>query len=155
MKKQTFSILLVEDNFDHAELVKRTLENFQVENDLFHVDNGEAALDFLYRRGIYKNHIVAPKPNLILLDLRLPKIDGLEVLREIKKEEKFLDIPVVILTSSDAEQDLIKAYCYHANSYLTKPVDFLKFSNMMKDFGNYWLSWNKSPDWNHSGKKFF
>ncbi|NUM35324.1 MAG: response regulator [Candidatus Brocadiae bacterium] len=148
MQEHPFYILLVEDNQDHAELVKRTLEKTETESLIFHVDNGESALDFLYRRGIYQDNLCFPKPNLILLDLRLPKIDGLEVLRAIKQEERFLDIPVVILTSSDTEQDLTKAYRYHANSYLTKPVDFIKFSNMMKDFGDYWLYCNKTVDWN-------
>lgn len=138
-------ILLVEDNEDHAELIIRNLESAHVANRLFHVDNGESALHFLYGQGIYKDRSAFPKPNLILLDLRLPKIDGLEVLRKIKQDEHLMYIPVVILTTSDAEQDIAKAYLYHANSYLTKPVDFLTFTQLMKDLGYYWLCWNKRP----------
>jgi CheY-like chemotaxis protein len=139
------TILLVEDNPDHAELVKRNLEEFQVANHINHVEDGEAALDYVYRRGVYFDHKKFPRPDLILLDLRLPRIDGLEVLKQIKCDLTLQAIPVVVLTTSDAEKDLAQAYEYHANSYVTKPVNFENFSRLLRDLGYYWLAWNKRP----------
>ena len=139
------TILLVEDNPDHAELVKRNLEDFQVANHIHHVEDGEAALDYVYRRGTYSDHKKFPRPDLILLDLRLPRIDGLEVLKQIKRDLTLQAIPVVVLTTSDAEKDLAQAYEYHANSYVTKPVNFENFSRLLRDLGYYWLAWNKRP----------
>ena len=139
------TILLVEDNPDHAELVKRNLEEFQVANHIKHVEDGEAALDYVYRRGAYSDHKNFPRPDLILLDLRLPRIDGLEVLKQIKRDLTLQAIPVVVLTTSDAEKDLAQAYEYHANSYVTKPVNFENFSRLLRDLGYYWLAWNKRP----------
>jgi CheY-like chemotaxis protein len=139
------TILLVEDNPDHAELVKRNLAEFQVANHIYHVEDGEAALDYVYRRDAYSDHKKYPRPDLILLDLRLPKIDGLEVLKQIKCDLALQAIPVVVLTTSDAEKDLAKAYEYHANSYVTKPVNFENFSRLLRDLGYYWLAWNKRP----------
>jgi CheY-like chemotaxis protein len=139
------TILLVEDNPDHAELVKRNLEEFQVANHINHVGDGEAALDYVYRRGTYSNHKKFPRPDLILLDLRLPRIDGLEVLKQIKRDLTLQAIPVVVLTTSDAEKDLAQAYEYHANSYVTKPVNFDNFSRLLRDLSCYWLAWNKRP----------
>jgi CheY-like chemotaxis protein len=139
------TILLVEDNPDHAELVKRNLEEFQVANHINHVEDGEAALDYVFRRGIYSDHKKFPRPDLILLDLRLPRIDGLEVLKQVKRDLALQSIPVVVLTTSDAEKDLAQAYEYHANSYVTKPVNFENFSRLLRDLGYYWLAWNKRP----------
>lgn len=138
-------ILLVEDNEDHAELVLRNFAENLVANRIYHVKDGEEALDYLFRRGKYSERADSPTPNLILLDLRLPKIDGIDVLKEIKKQEEIRNIPVVVLTSSAAEQDIAKAYAHNANSYLVKPVDFEKFTRMMKDLGYYWLAWNTNP----------
>jgi len=139
------TILLVEDNPDHAELVKRNLEEFQVANHIYHVEDGEAALDYVYRRNTYSDQVKFPRPDLILLDLRLPRIDGLEVLKQIKRDLTLQAIPVVVLTTSDAEKDLAQAYEYHANSYVTKPVNFDNFSRLLRDLGYYWLAWNKRP----------
>ncbi len=139
------TILLVEDNPDHAELVKRNLEEFQVANHINHVEDGEAALDYVYRRGAFSDNKKFPRPDLILLDLRLPRIDGLEVLKQIKRDLTLQSIPVVVLTTSDAEKDLAQAYEYHANSYVTKPVNFDNFSRLLRDLGYYWLAWNKRP----------
>jgi len=138
-------ILLVEDNKDHAELVIRNLERHRVENKLFHVEDGAQALDFLYRRGMFSDTQRYPRPNLILLDLRLPKIDGLSVLQTIKDDETLRSIPIVILTSSHAEADVNMAYLRRANSYIVKPLDFPKFSQLMNDLGFYWLNWNVNP----------
>lgn len=145
MNGEPLTILLVEDNADHAELVKRNLADFQVANRLAHVEDGEAALNYLHRRGAFADPDRFPRPNLILLDLRLPRVDGLEVLREVKNDPELKTIPVVILTTSDAERDMALAYQHHANSYLTKPVDFGQFSSLLKDLGFYWLAWNRHP----------
>jgi CheY-like chemotaxis protein len=136
-------ILLVEDNADHAELVLRTFEEHRIPSRLLHVTDGEAALDYLLRRGRYSDPESSPRPHLILLDLRLPRIDGLEVLEEIKESAELRDIPTVVLTTSESESDVVRAYERHANSYLVKPVDFAKFIKLMDDLGLYWLGWNR------------
>ncbi len=138
-------ILLVEDNLDHAELVIRNLEEFQVANRIYHVDDGEKALDYLHGRGAYADRSQFPMPHLLMLDLRLPKVDGLEVLKEVKKCDAIRALPVVILTTSDSERDMAQAYEFNANSYVTKPVDFAAFSKLMSDLGFFWLAWNKKP----------
>ena len=145
MNGEALIILLVEDNLDHAELVMRNMEDFKVANIINHVEDGEAALDYLYGRGKFADRKQFPLPHLMLLDLRLPKIDGLEVLKEVKNDPFLRALPVVILTTSDAERDQVIAYEYHANSYITKPVDFSQFSRLLKDLGFYWLAWNKRP----------
>jgi CheY-like chemotaxis protein len=109
------------------------------------VEDGQAALDYLNRQGEYNNAEKFPMPNLVLLDLRLPKVDGLEVLKNIKSNPKLSAIPVVILTTSAAETDMVKAYEHHANSFLVKPVDFTQFSKLMDTFGYYWVAWNQYP----------
>ncbi len=138
-------VLLVEDNPAHAEMVIRSFQEHRVANKIYHVLDGEAALDFLYRRGQFSNQDTSPRPHVILLDLRLPKISGLQVLQEIKKDENLLSIPVIILTTSEAERDLTMAYENHTNSYLVKPIDFAKFSQLINDLGLYWLAWNRQP----------
>ena len=145
MEGEPLIILLVEDNPDHAELVVRSFNDHHVVNKIYHVIDGEAALDYLFQRGEYANPESSPEPHVILLDLRLPKIDGLQVLQEIKADKKLRRIPVVVLTTSDAESDLAQAYEQHANSYLVKPVDFDKFTQMMEALGFYWLCWNRHP----------
>ena len=138
-------VLLIEDNLSHAELIRRNFEGHRIANRLRIVLDGEKALDYLFRRGEYTDPETSPRPHVILLDLRLPKIDGLEVLREIKTSPELKRLPVVILTTSEAEIDVAKAYEYHANSYLTKPVDYEKFKALMDDLGFYWLAWNHYP----------
>ena len=139
------NILLVEDNDDHAEVVRRSFRTHQVANDIHHVANGQAALDYLFRRGDYSDPTTSPRPHVIVLDLRLPKVDGLEVLRAIKEDQDLRRIPVVILTSSQGESDVAMAYDHHANSYLVKPLDFKKFTDLMGALGFYWLAWNVHP----------
>lgn len=145
MKGEPLVILLVEDNDDHAELVKRSFENHRIANNIYHVVDGEEALDYLFRKGKFKISQSSPIPHLILLDLRLPKVDGLEVLKEIRTSEDLKGIPVVVLTTSKADTDLIEAYDHHVNSYLVKPVDFEKFNQLIDDLGFYWLAWNQKP----------
>lgn len=145
MNGEAVVILLVEDDPAHAEIVVRNLEGFRVANRLIHVDDGQKALDFLYCRGDFAGPEPAPRPGLILLDLRLPKVDGLEVLETIKGDPELCQIPVVVLTTSAAETDMIRAYQNHANSYLVKPVNFPEFVEMMKAIGYYWLAWNEYP----------
>jgi two-component system response regulator len=138
-------VMLIEDNLDHAELVMRTLAEHQVINQIRHFTEGQSALDYLFRRGEYTDPAKSPRPNLILLDLRLPRIDGLEILREVKGDDDLRCIPVVILTTSEADKDIARAYMNHANSYLVKPVGFEEFNKLMEDMGFYWLGWNTSP----------
>jgi CheY-like chemotaxis protein len=138
-------VMLIEDNLDHAELVMRTLAEHQVINQIRHFTEGQSALDYLFRRGEYTDPATSPRPNLILLDLRLPRVDGLEILKEVKNSDELRCIPVVILTTSEAERDIARAYLNHANSYLVKPVGFEEFNKLMEDMGFYWLGWNTSP----------
>ncbi len=142
-------ILLVEDDAAHAEIVRRNLADFRVANRIVHVEDGQAALDYLFRQGSYKAPASSPRPHLILLDLRLPKVDGLEVLRQLKQDSELGAIPTVVLTTSSAESDMANAYGHGAESYVVKPVDFMKFTALMEAFGFYWLAWNRFPD--HTG----
>lgn len=141
---EPLNVLLVEDNPAHAELVQRSFEHHRVVNRIYHVDDGEAALDFLFQRGNY-NKRTAPRPHCVLLDLRIPRVDGLEVLRQIKTSDQLSALPVIILTTSAAEQDVAKAYKHHANSYIVKPMDYEKFTSLMDAMGFYWMAWNHYP----------
>ena len=145
MNGEPLTILFVEDNPDHAELVMRSFEDHRVANRIFHLPDGEAAIEYLFRRGDYAEPSISPRPHVILLDLRLPKVDGLEILKIIRSSDDLRTIPVVILTTSHAEMDVSRAYEYHANSYLVKPLDFEKFTKLMDDLGFYWLGWNHYP----------
>ncbi|MBU4461146.1 MAG: response regulator [Verrucomicrobia bacterium] len=145
MNGEPIVILLVEDDEAHAEIVRRNFEASRMANRLIHVTDGQAALDYLYRRNGYSDPGESPRPGIVLLDLRLPKVDGLDVLKTIKADPDLGRIPVVILTTSKAEADVIHAYGHHANSYLVKPVDFSHFTQLMETFGYYWLAWNQFP----------
>jgi CheY-like chemotaxis protein len=145
MKGEPLVILLVEDDPAHAEIVRRNLKDSRLANRLMRVSDGQEALDYLYRREGFSEPERSPRPGLILLDLRLPKVDGLEVLKIIKTDPELAPIPVVVLTTSAAETDMIKAYESHANSYLVKPVDFVQFTALMDTLGYYWLAWNEYP----------
>ena len=138
-------VMLVEDNLDHAELVIRTLSEHRVANVIRHFVDGQSALDYLLNRGEYNDPSANPLPQVILLDLRLPRVDGLEVLKTIKETEQLRYIHVVVLTTSEAERDVARAYDNHVNSYLVKPVGYEAFNEMMQDLGFYWLGWNTSP----------
>lgn len=138
-------VLLVEDNPAHAELVIRSLEDHQVANEIHHVADGEAAMHYLRQEEAYADPDEAPRPDVILLDLRLPKLDGLDVLKQIKDNPALRQIPVVMLTTSKAESDIFEAYRHHVNSYLVKPINFDDFKSLMEDLGFYWLIWNQKP----------
>lgn len=145
VRDEPLTILLVEDNPDHTELIRRSFEKHRVANRICHVPDGEAAQDYLFRRAGYADPKKSPRPHVVLLDLRLPKVDGLEILREIKTSEELAKTPVVIITSSSADRDVTKAYEHHANSYVVKPLDWDHFNELMDDLGSYWLGWNHYP----------
>jgi CheY-like chemotaxis protein len=138
-------ILFIEDDPAHAEITMRNFKKNRITNKVIHLWDGQEALDYLFRHGKYSDPELSPVPHLILLDLRLPKVDGLEVLEKIKSVENLKSIPTVILTTSMAEVDISKAYNYNVNSYLVKPMDYDKFSNLIEAFGFYWVVWNKYP----------
>lgn len=131
------SILLVEDNPGDAELTKEALEASKFHNKLYIVEDGEEAMKFLYKKPPYQE---TPTPDIIFLDLNLPKKDGREVLQEIKKHPQLKRIPVVVLTTSKAETDIIKSYDLHANCYITKPLDLQKFLEVVQSIKTFWMS---------------
>jgi len=141
-KTGRLQVLLVEDDPDHAELVRRGLEEYGSRLELTHVEDGEAALAYLRE---HESRGTPGRPHLILLDLRLPRIDGLEVLREIKASPDLCEIPCVVLTTSQAEGDMVKAYRLHANSYLVKPGDYARFVELIAGAERYWLGQNTQP----------
>jgi len=135
-------ILLVEDSPGDIRLTKEALKESKVANELITMTNGQEAVDYLYRRGRYAD---APVPDIILLDLNLPRKDGREVLKEIKSDKNLKKIPVVVLTISKDEQDILKAYDLHANCYITKPIDLQKFIELVRSIEDFWLTIVKLP----------
>lgn len=138
-------ILLVEDNPDHVLIIREGLKRNNVINDVKVVENGEQALDYLYRTGPYAKADDSPRPGLILLDIKVPKIDGLEVLQRIKQDPSLKAIPVIMLTSSEHEVDVAKSYLNGANSYITKPIEFGDFVDKVKSLKIYWALVNHRP----------
>jgi CheY-like chemotaxis protein len=138
-------ILLVEDNPNDVELTLRALKQHNITNKVHVVKDGAEALEYIYATGAYANRDINHSPKVILLDLKLPKVDGLEVLRQIKSNERTKLIPVVVLTSSKEERDLVESYRLGANSYITKPVDFESFVKAVSELGLYWLLLNQPP----------
>lgn len=138
-------ILLVEDNPNDAELALRSLKKHNLANKILWVKDGAEALDFLFSTGAYADRASNNIPKVVLLDLKLPKVDGLEVLRRIKSDEKKKVIPVVVLTSSQEEQDRVESYKLGVNSYIVKPVEFEKFVSAIEKLGLYWMLLNKPP----------
>lgn len=136
--------LLVEDNEAHARLVTLQFQEFSREISIDRVSDGDQALDYVFGRGAYADKT---RPDLVLLDLHLPRVDGHEVLRQLKADEQARAIPVVVLTTSQTEADTRRAYAHHVNSYLVKPIDFDQFQKMMRDLGRYWSSWNQASQY--------
>jgi CheY-like chemotaxis protein len=145
MLENPVEILLVEDNKDDAELTMRALNKNKLTNKIFVVSDGAEALDFIFARGAYKDRETSKFPKLVLLDLKLPKVGGIEVLRAIKSDEKTKAIPVVVLTSSQEERDITECYSIGVNSFVTKPVNFESFVEAIASLGLYWLLLNKNP----------
>lgn len=139
-------ILLVEDNPTDAELTMRALKKNNLTNKLVWVKDGAEALDFLFATGTYADRSQEDLPKLVLLDLRMPKVDGLEVLQRIKADEKTKKIPVVILTSSKEDKDIVESYELGVNSYVSKPVEFDEFTEAVSTLGLYWILLNKPPE---------
>jgi two-component system response regulator len=144
--KTVVDILLVEDNPLDAELITRTLRKQNIGNPIFLLEDGAEALDFIFGRGAYADRDVAARPKLILLDLKLPKVSGLEVLKAIKTDDLARSIPVVVVTSSREDPDIKTAYALGANSYVVKPVSSDAFVEAMKNVGLYWLLVNQPPN---------
>lgn len=145
MADEAGTILLIEDNPDDVELTRRALSRSNVANELVVVTDGAEALDYLFARGEYAARDMSATPAVVLLDLKLPKIDGLEVLRRIRSDERTRLLPVVILTSSNQENDIRDSYELGANSYVRKPVDFEQFVEATTTLGLYWLVVNQPP----------
>lgn len=141
MKQKT--ILLVEDNADDEALTLRALKKNNIANDVTVARDGVEALDYLFGRGGYADRDITDMPSLVLLDLKLPKFGGLEVLRQVRADSRMTRLPVVVLTSSNEEKDLISSYESHVNSYVRKPVDFVQFIETVRQLGNYWLVINQ------------
>ena len=142
MKDRPAVILLVEDDETHAMLITRAFEDVKISHEFHWLCCGDEALDYLFRKGKFADPEDSPRPDLILLDLRLPVVDGHDVLRAIKGSEDLKALPVVILSTSQNKADIAKAYSNYANSYLVKPMGADKFREMMDALGNYWLKWN-------------
>jgi two-component system response regulator len=136
-------ILLVEDNDEDAELTTRALRKRKLTNRLHRVSDGAEAIDFLFGTGAYRTSEPKSPPRVILLDLKLPKVDGLEVLRKLKNDDTLKTVPIVILTSSKEDRDLAEAYRLGVNSYIVKPVDFDQFVNVVEQLGMYWVLLNE------------
>ena len=146
MNDNKVEILLVEDNPHDAELTIRTLRKANLANQLIHLHDGAEALDFLFAKGRYTDRNIGNRPKVILLDIKMPKIDGIEVLRQLKLNDATRTIPIVIMTSSKEEQDIITSYDLGVNSYVVKPVDFEGFAKAVSELGFYWLITNQSTD---------
>jgi CheY-like chemotaxis protein len=138
----SISFLIVEDDEDHAQLISRSLEGTDYKNKIFLAKDGEEAIDFLLNRGKFKEQTL---PDIILLDLNLPKVNGHEVLQLIKNNSLLKKIPVIVLTTSSADYDRESAYLESANSYLVKPINYLKFKQMAQIINSYWSIWNQPP----------
>lgn len=142
---ESVDVLLVEDNPQDAELTQRALQKHNLANKLYTVEDGQEAIEFIFGRGTYSDRSVNRPPKIILLDIKLPKVDGLEVLRAIKGDDRTKHIPVIVLTSSREEKDIIESYKLGVNSYICKPVEFNEFIDAVAQLGLYWLILNEIP----------
>lgn len=146
MDHEPLNILLVEDEEAHAELTKRSIRKAGNANRIDVVYDGEEALNYLYNNGEYADKTKYPRPGLILLDIKLPGIDGIQVLKTIKEDPNLRRIPVIMLTTSKRDEDIAQSYNYYANSYLTKPVGFKEFEDKIQQLDYYWLLLNEPPN---------
>lgn len=144
MNNEQVDILLVEDNPYEARLTLMSLEEQNISSNIYHVDDGAEALDFIFAKGNYADRNAEKTPRMILLDLNMPKIGGLEVLRRIKADDRTKAIPIVILSSSREDSDLVTSYMLGVNSYVVKPVEFDTFTKAISDIGSYWMLLNES-----------
>lgn len=145
-KLEQIEILLAEDSPKDAEMTQRALRKHNLGNRLYWVRDGAEALDFLYCRGAYADRDLARPPKLVLLDLKMPRVDGIEVLRHVKADERTRVIPVVVMTSSNEERDVTESYRLGANSYIVKPIEFGSFLEVVAKIGLYWVLTNRVPD---------
>lgn len=139
------NILLVEDTHDDEQLIMRSLQRSNITNEVVVARDGQQALDYLFGQGTHKGRDTSELPVVMLLDLKLPKVDGLEVLQRVRADPRTKLLPVVVLTSSDEERDRLDSYGYGANSYVRKPVEFNEFAKAVKELGLYWLVLNRPP----------
>lgn len=146
-------ILLIEDSEDDAELTKRALRQHNLGNNLIHLRDGAEALEFIFCKGQFSERNIAMVPKVILLDLNMPKVSGLEVLQRIKNDERTRNIPVVVMTSSREQQDLVSSYKLGVNAYVVKPVEFEAFARAVADLGLFWLVVNETPGVRRGGEK--
>jgi two-component system, response regulator len=145
MRRQEFEILLIEDNENDAEMTIRSLKRNNVTNRILHLSDGAIALEYLFGTGEFEDRNLTINPRVILLDLKMPKVDGLEVLKRIKSDERTKTIPVVMLTSSKEDPDIRTCYSLGVNSYIVKPVDFEGFNKVVGELGLYWILVNQPP----------
>ncbi|HEY8970394.1 MAG TPA: response regulator [Puia sp.] len=145
METRKIDILLVEDNPDDADLTIRALKKNGLASSIIHLQDGEEALDFIFCRGVYSDRVFEEMPKLLILDLKMPKVDGIEVLRQVKSDARTRAMPVVLFTSSSEERDITKSYQSGVNSYIVKPVEFESFVRVVSNVGLYWLSLNQIP----------
>jgi two-component system, response regulator len=145
MGYKIIDILLIEDNPNDAELTVRVLKKNNIANAIHVIPDGAEALEFFFAEGKYSGRDMNNSPKIVILDLKLPKVDGIEILKRVKSDDRTKTIPIVVLTSSKEESDVIKSYKLGANSYIVKPVDFQKFADSIRDLGYYWLLLNEPP----------
>lgn len=145
MTEHIVDILLVEDRLEDAELAMMGLKKYNLINKIEWVKDGEEALEYIFAEGRYSHRSIGNKPKMILLDIQMPKVDGLEVLKKIRSDEHTKDIPVIVLTTSKEQQDIVDAYNLNVNAYILKPVDFSGFTEAMKAMGMFWILLNQRP----------
>lgn len=145
MNINEIEILLVEDNIEDANLTIRALKKYNLINKILHAKDGAEALDYIFAEGMYSDRNVEVKPKMILLDLKMPKVNGIEVLEKIKGDERTKSIPVIVLTSSKEDPDIKLCYELGVNSYIVKPVDFESFLKTVSELGGYWMLLNQTP----------